>query len=234
MTEEEYNDENPNSEEDESINIDKIYIMYKIKPLNDELNFSYIGHTSMFNKRKNQHQKNTTNTKDHKHYHLKVYQTIRDNGGWDAWEMIEIEKFKCSTKLEARMREQQLMVEHNTTLNTCKSFITEEERKKKKQEITNKYKAEHVELIKEQQQQYKQDHKDVIKEQMRVYRQEHKAEIYEKKKAYVEANKEKTKEIKKAWAQANKEQRNEKRRLNYATKKAKLLEEQQQLKEIKN
>jgi len=120
MTEEEYNDESSDSEEDESINIDKIYIMYKIQPLNHELNFSYIGHTSMFNKRKNQHQKNTTNSKDRKHYHLKVYQTIRDNGGWDAWEMIELEKYKCSTKLEARMREQQLMVEHNTTLNTCK------------------------------------------------------------------------------------------------------------------
>ena len=221
MNEEEYNDEASDSEEDESINIDKIYIMYKIQPLNCELNFSYIGHTSMFNKRKNQHQKNTTNTKDRKHYHLKVYQTIRDNGGWDAWKMIEIEKYKCSTKLEARMREQQLMVEHNTTLNTCKSFITEEERKKKKQEITNKYKAEHVELIKEQQQKYKQDHKDIIKEQMRIYRQEHKAEIYEKKKAYVEANKEKTKEIKKAWEEANKEQRKEKRKIN----EAKLLED---------
>ena len=227
MSEEEYNDEKSDSEEDVSTNVDKTYIMYKIQPLNPELNFSYIGHTSMFNKRKHQHIKNTTNINDKKHYHLKVYQTIRNNGGWDAWEMIEIEKYKCSTKLEARMREQQLMVEHNTTLNTCKSFITEEERKKKKQEITKKYKAEHVELIKEQQQKYKQDHKDIIKEQMRVYRQEHKAEIYEKKKAYVEANKEKTKEIKKAWAEANKEQRNEKRRLLYATKKLKLLEEQQ-------
>ena len=225
MTEEEYNDEGLDSEEDESINIDKIYIMYKIQPLNHELNFSYIGHTSMFNKRKNQHQKNTTNSKDRKHYHLKVYQTIRDNGGWDAWEMIEIEKYKCSTKLEARMREQQLIIDNNANINTLKAFITEEERKKKKQEITNKYKAEHVELIKEQQQKYKQDHKDIIKEQMRVYRQEHKAEIYEKKKAYVEANKEKTKEIKKAWEEANKEQRKEKRKIYEAKKKAKLLED---------
>jgi len=226
MTEEEYNDEISDSEEDESINIDKIYIMYKIQPLNHELNFSYIGHTSVFNKRKNKHQKNTTNTKDLKHYHLKVYQTIRDNGGWDAWEMIEIEKYKCSTKLEARIREQQLMVEHNTTLNTCKSFITEEERKKKKQEITNKYKAEHVELIKEQQQQYKQDHKDIIKEQMRVYRQEHKAEIYEKKKEYKKLHAEKFKENAKKWREDNKERLNEKRRLNYeAKKKAKLLED---------
>lgn len=227
MTEEEYSDESLDSEEDESINIDKIYIMYKIQPLNHELNFSYIGHTSMFNIRKNQHKKNTTNTKDHKHYNLKIYQTIRDNGGWDAWEMIEIEKYKCSTKLEARMREQQLMVEHNTNLNTCKSFITEEERKKKKQEITNKYRTENVELIKEQQKQYKQEHKDVIKEQMRKYRQENKEETYKKQQEYRKLHAEKYKENDKIWREANKEILKKKRKIYEAKKKAKILEEQQ-------
>ena len=51
-------------------------------------------------------------------------------------QIIEIEKYICSTKLEARIREQELMISHNTNLNTCKAFITEDERKKKKQEIT--------------------------------------------------------------------------------------------------
>jgi hypothetical protein len=228
MTEEEYNDENSDSEDENTIKIDKIYIMYKIQPKNKDLKFSYIGHTSRFSNRYEAHKKNTTNTKDRKHYHLTVYQTIRDNGGWNEWEMIEIEKYECSSKLEARMREQELMNLHNTNLNTCKAFITEDERKKKKQEITNKYKAEHVELIKVQQQQYKQDHKEVIKEQMRKYRQEHKAEIYEKKKEYMEANKEHLQAKKKAWEEANKEQRKEKRKIYEAKKKAKLLEEKQQ------
>ena len=200
------------------------YSMYKIVPKNKELNYCYIGHTNNFNERQVQHIKCATDINNSKHHQL-VYQTIYKNGGWDAWEMIEIEKYKCSTKLKARMREQQLIIDHNANINTLNAFITEEERKKKKQEITNKYKAEHVELIKEQQQKYKQDHKDIIKEQMRIYRQEHKAEIYEKKKAYVEANKEKTKEIKKAWDEANKEQRKEKRKINEAKKKAKLLED---------
>ena len=176
-------------------------------------------------KRKEDHNICSTNILNNKHHQL-VYQTIYKNGGWDAWEMIEIEKFKCSTKLEARMREQQLIIDNNANINTLKAFITEEERKKKKQEITNKYKAEHVELIKEQQQQYKQDHKDIIKEQMRVYRQEHKAEIYEKKKEYKKLHAEKFKENAKKWREDNKERLNEKRRLNYeAKKKAKLLED---------
>ena len=221
MSEEEYSDDSDN----ECENCSKTYIMYKIQPKNTNLVFSYIGHTSEFSRRYEAHKRNTTNIKDLKHYHLKVYQTIRDNGGWDEWEIIEIEKYKCSSKLEARMREQELMISHNTNLNTCKAFITEDERKKKKQEITKKYKAEHVELIKEQQQQYKQEHKEVIKEQMYKYRQEHKAEIYEKKKQYMEANKEHLQAKKKAWAEANKERLKANRKINDAKKKAKLLEE---------
>jgi hypothetical protein len=234
MTEEEYSDEISDSEDENTIKIDKIYIMYKIQPKNNDLFFSYIGHTADFSKRCEAHKRNTTNIKDRKHYHLKVYQTIRDNGGWDEWEIIELEKYICNDKMKARMREQELMFTHNTNLNTCKAFITEDERKKKKQEITNKYKAEHVELIKEQQQQYKQDHKDVIKEQMRKYRQENKAETYEKQKEYKKLHAEKYKENDKIWREANKEINKEKRKIATAKKKAKLLEEQQQLKEINN
>jgi hypothetical protein len=202
------------------------YSMYKIVPKNKELNYCYIGHTNNFFKRKEDHNICSTNILNNKHHQL-VYQTIYKNGGWDAWEMIEIEKFICDTKLKARMREQELIIEYNANINTLSAFITEEERKKKKQEITNKYKAENAELIKVQQKQYKQEHKEIIKEQMRKYREEHKAEIYEKKKQYMEANKEHMQAKKKAWAQANKERLNEKRRLNYETKKkAKLLEEQ--------
>ena len=231
MTEEEYNNVEQISifsdEECDDNDINKIYTMYKIQPKKTDLFFSYIGHTSNFNERKNQHIKNTTNINDKKHYHLKIYQTIRDNGGWDEWEMIEIEKYKCSTKLQVRMREQELMFQHNTNLNTCKSFITEEERKNKKQEITNKYRIENAELIKEQQRQYKQEHKEVIKEQMRKYRQEHKEETYKKQQEYRKLHAEKYKENDKIWREANKEILKEKRKIYEAKKKAKLLEDQQ-------
>jgi len=205
-----------------------IYSMYKIIPKKSDLSYCYIGHTNNFLERKRQHIKCSTDINDPKHHHL-VYQTIYKNGGWDEWEMIEIEKYSCSTKLEARMREQQLIIQYNANINTLRAFITEDERKKKKQEITKKYKAEHVELIKEQQQQYKQEHKEVIKEQMRKYRQEHKAEIYEKKKQYMEANKEHLQAKKKAWTEANKERLKANRKINDAKKKAKLLEEKESI-----
>ena len=97
--------------EDESKNDNqeiKSYIMYKICPKNKDLDFCYIGQTTHFLDRKKQHIKNTINQGDKKHYHLKQYETIRNNGGWDEWEMIEIENFNGKTKLEARIREQEL------------------------------------------------------------------------------------------------------------------------------
>ena len=213
---------------------DKIttYSMYKIIPKNKESIYCYVGHTNNFLKRKEFHIKSATDINNNKHHQL-VYQTIYKNGGWDEWEMIEIEKFDCLTKLQARMREQQLIIEHNANINTLKAFITEDERRKKKKEITTKYISENVELIKEQQKQYKQAHKDVIKEQMRVYRQEHKAEIYEQKKTYQKLHEEKFRENAKIWREANKEILKEKRKIYDAKKKAKLLEEKSKLLEEK-
>lgn len=238
-TKEEYSDVDINDNKYDNIDTDSeddsnepktntVYSMYKIMPKNKDLVLSYIGHTSNFNQRCSSHKKNTTNSNDLRHYNLKLYQTIRNNGGWDSWQMIEIEKYVCSTIMEARMREQQLMNEHGSNLNTCKAYITEDERKKRKQEITNKYKEEHKELIKEQTKKYKEEHKHVIKEQMRQYRQEHKAELYEKKKEYLKANAEKFKENNKIWREANKEILKEKRKIYNEKKKQQLLEAQKE------
>jgi hypothetical protein len=64
----------------------------------------YIGSTTDFSKRKNSHKSRCIN-ENNKKYHLKIYQTIRENGGWDNWKMIEIEKYKCNDGNDARARE---------------------------------------------------------------------------------------------------------------------------------
>lgn len=229
ICEDEYDNIDTDNEDDvDELKNGKIYSMYKILPKNKDLLFSYIGHTTNFTQRSSNHKKNTINTNDNKHYNLKIYQTIRNNGGWDFWEIIEIEKYVCNTRDQARMREQELMNEHGSNLNTCKAYITEEERKKRKQEITNKYRVENKELLKEQTKKYKEEHKDVIKEQMHQYRQQRKAELYEKKKEYIKANAEKFKENDKIWREANKEILKEKRKIYNAKKKQQLLEAQKE------
>jgi len=203
-----------NDDECQSGNIAN-YIFYKIIPKNNDINCCYVGHTTNIVNRNRQHKENVENENYNKS-HYKLYQTIRQNGGWSEWEMIEIEKLNGITKLEARMKEQELMEYHNANLNSLKAYISEEQRKVLKKQITQKYREENKELLKEQTKKYKEDHKDIIAEQMKQYRQEHKQEIYEKTKEYREKNKEKHQEWQKNWTEKNKEILKEKRKLKNA------------------
>lgn len=77
-------------------------IIYKIYCNNPSLTDIYIGHTTNFIKRKYQHKNLCSSSKK-----LKIYDTIRQNGGWDNWNMIEIAKYNCADSTEARIREQE-------------------------------------------------------------------------------------------------------------------------------
>ena len=79
-------------------------VIYKIVSKDLNIKDVYIGHTTDFTKRKCNHKINC-NHKMGKAYNHKVYQFIRDNGGWDRFEMIEIEKYPCNDGNEARARE---------------------------------------------------------------------------------------------------------------------------------
>ena len=61
-------------------------VMYKIICNNLEIKKCYVGHTTDFRRRKNQH-KSVCNSLDSK---LFIYSFIRENGGWENWSMIEI------------------------------------------------------------------------------------------------------------------------------------------------
>jgi hypothetical protein len=200
------------------------YTMYKIIPKDESLQYCYIGHTTNFTSRKNQHKTPCININSNKS-HQKVYETIRNNGGWDEWEMVEIEKIQCKSKLEARIREQELIEEYNANLNTLNAFLTEEEKKQIKKEITEKFRIENKDKIREQERKYKQEHKDVISEQMKIYRQENKQKIYEKTKEYRENNKEKHREWQRVWRENHKEELKEKRKIYEANKKQQKLQE---------
>ena len=201
------------------------YVMYKINPKNSNLNYCYIGHTNNFAFRKRQHKLPCIDI-SHSKSHIKLYQVIRENGGWDEWEMVEIEKFNGKTKLEARIREQELIKENGANLNSLNAYISEEERKEIKKQITQKYREDNKDLLKEQTKKYKEDHKEVIAEQMKKYRAEHKEEIKAKTKEYRENNKEKHQEWQKIWLEKNKEILKEKRKLKTSQLKEEKLKQQ--------
>jgi len=75
----------------------------------------YVGSTTNFTKRKNGH-KTACNNEKNKEYHHKIYQYIRDNGGFDSFQMVLIEYFKCNDANELRAREQHFINEFKTHL----------------------------------------------------------------------------------------------------------------------
>ena len=84
-------------------------IIYKITCKNQSIYDVYVGHTTSFIKRK-YHHKMCCNNLNNK---LNIYKIIRENGGWDNWEMIEIAHYNCKNSEEARIKEQ----EHYEKLN---------------------------------------------------------------------------------------------------------------------
>ena len=65
---------------------------------------------------------------------MPLYKFIRDNEGWDNFDMIWLETQNYQTSKEARKREQDLITELKPSLNSMKAYTSEEERKAKKQE----------------------------------------------------------------------------------------------------
>ncbi len=91
-------------------------IIYKLCCNDLSITDIYIGHTTDFKSRKRGHKSSCTNEYD-KYYNLRVYQFIREKGGWNNWNMVMIEKYSCNCKLEATKRERELIEELKATLN---------------------------------------------------------------------------------------------------------------------
>jgi len=74
--------------------------IYKIEHVNDD-KLIYIGNTTNFKQRKSAH-KTCCNNENTNQYNYKVYKTIRENGGWKMFKMIEIEKVSMQRSTRSR------------------------------------------------------------------------------------------------------------------------------------
>jgi predicted GIY-YIG superfamily endonuclease len=79
-------------------------IIYKIVSKDLSITECYVGHTTDFTNRKNKH-KSACNNPRSQRYNVELYQYIRENGGFDNWDMLEIEKYPCTDANEARAKE---------------------------------------------------------------------------------------------------------------------------------
>ena len=124
--------------------------IYKICCKDTTIKDIYIGSTCNFIKRKYQH-KSSCHNENTKKYNLKVYQFIRDNGGWFNWDMIQIKEFSCENKREKETEERKHIEELKSTLNS--NIPT---RSKKEWTETN------INKVKKQRKEYKSKNKEKI------------------------------------------------------------------------
>jgi hypothetical protein len=93
--------------------------IYKIYCKDETITDIYVGHTTNFNVRKYQHK----NSCKDPNCNVKIYKTIRENGGWDNWNMVEIAKYNCKNSTEARIKEQEHFELLKASLNSCPPYI---------------------------------------------------------------------------------------------------------------
>ena len=115
-------------------------IIYKIQHKEvDEL--LYVGSTTDFTRRKAQHKRICNNANSEK-YNLKIYSMMRDNGGFDSFNMLVIKEFPCQNKQEVLMEEDKIMREMKSTLNMMRAYLTPEEAVTRYKENKKRYNKE--------------------------------------------------------------------------------------------
>tara|TARA_R110000851_G_scaffold291779_1_gene446184 strand:- start:15 stop:674 length:660 start_codon:yes stop_codon:yes gene_type:complete len=181
------------------------FIFYKITN-EDFPDYVYIGSTSNFIQRKYSH-KGSCNNPNSKKHHFKLYKTIRENGGWDRWEMLVVDKLEQSTLTEARIKEEELRLKYNGTMNSQKAHTI-----LKKNEYAKEYHEKNKDEILDRHKKYRENNKDEISEKNKEYRENNKDELKEKAKEYNENHKNETKEYNKEYRKANKDVLNEKKK----------------------
>jgi hypothetical protein len=156
----------------------------------------YVGSTTNFTKRKQYHKDSCLNEKGKK-YNLKVYVSIRENDGWENWNMIKICDYPCENRREAELEEDKYMTELKANMNMIRASRTKQQyykdNKEKIQENMKEYRDNNKEKIQENMKEYRDNNKEKIQEYMKEYNKEYrdnnKERINQENKEYYEKNK---------------------------------------------
>jgi hypothetical protein len=92
-------------------------IFYKIFCKDSSIKDLYVGLTTNFVQRRHSHKQSCKNEKAMNH-NCKLYNTIRNSGGWDNWQMEIIAFHNCADSYEARKKEHEYFEKLGATLNS--------------------------------------------------------------------------------------------------------------------
>ena len=174
----------------------KFVIIYKLVCNDLSVKDLYVGHTTDFTNRKKSHKDRSIYPNNPK-YNLKVYKIMRENGGWDNWSMIEIEKYPCNDENEARSRERYWYEELQATMNTQCPTLDLEKKKLNGSMSCKKYYELHKDDLIKYHREYYELYKDKLLEDKKEYYKRNIDVIRERNKNNYEKNKDKLLEYKK-------------------------------------
>ena len=133
-------------------------VIYHIRDIESK-EVVYVGSTSKFPQRKASH-KYDCNHEERKQSTTPIYCHIRDNGGFDCFEVIPIKLLKLENKTQLLIAEQEEIDRHRTLVNGRKAHMTIEDRK----EHDKKYYQEHKTERRQYKKLYYQENKEIINE----------------------------------------------------------------------
>lgn len=140
------------------------YTIYKIICKDENITDCYVGSTKDFDRRKIQH-KSCCNNESLFNYNYKIYNFIRNNGGFDNFNFEVIEILNCENKHKALNRERYWIENLKSNLNTCKPTLDFEKRYKYRQ----KWEDNNKEYYKEYHKEYYENNKDYILKRTKEY-----------------------------------------------------------------
>jgi hypothetical protein len=141
------------------------YVIYKIICNDENIKDCYVGSTSNFKVRKWDHKRLSSNENSK----FKIYETIRNNGGWDNWTMLPIAEHKELTITQARIKEEEQRIILNASMNSRAAHRTAEELRQIEMERKRKSRQTEEVKIKEREygELYRQANKDIINERQK-------------------------------------------------------------------
>ena len=156
-------------------------IIYKLCCKDISITEIYIGHTSDMRRRKYSHKSDCNNEK-RKQYNYNVYQFIRENGGFENFDMIEIERYNAIDGYDASKRERYWVDELKATLNMVIPSRTRKERYELNREKILEYHKKYYENNEEKNKEYRENNKEIIAEKRKRSYENNKKIIAEKNK----------------------------------------------------
>ncbi len=142
-------------------------MIYKLCCKDANITEIYVGSTVNKYRRKCEH-KRKCNDLNNKTYKFPVYQFIRDNGGFDNWDMVILEEYPAENKNELVWKEREWIELLKPSLNSMnRPIITTEELRKLKCENQKKYRKNNPEKISESQKKYREENPEKVREKNR-------------------------------------------------------------------